>query len=92
MAEKRWSLDFSYAETSRRWQDGVVVYHPLSGDTFELNGLADDILCCLDGQPPQTTESLIGQLATLYGEAEELPRIVGDTLQSLQESQLVRAL
>jgi PqqD family protein of HPr-rel-A system len=70
----------------------VVVYHPLSGDTFELNGLADDILCCLDGQPPQTTESLIGQLATLYGEAEELPRIVGDTLQSLQESQLVRAL
>jgi PqqD family protein of HPr-rel-A system len=92
MAEKRWSLDFSYAETSRRWQDGVVVYHPLSGDTFELNGLADDILCCLDGQPPQTTGSLIGHAATLYDEIEELPRIIDDTLRFLEEHQLVRAL
>jgi PqqD family protein of HPr-rel-A system len=92
MDEVKWCLDFSYAEASRRWQDGAVVFHPLSGDTFELNGLADHILCCLDGQHPQTTESLIGQAAALYVEVEELPRIVGDTLHSLQQCQLVRAL
>jgi PqqD family protein of HPr-rel-A system len=92
MGEVRWCLDFSYAETSRRWQDGAVVFHPLSGDTFELNGLADHLLRCLDGQQSQTTESLIGQAAALYVEIEELPQIVGETLHSLQECQLVRAL
>lgn len=92
MDDVRWSLEFNYAEVSKRWQDGAVVFHPLSGDTFELSDLADDLLCCLDGQPPQTTESLIGQIAALYGEAEDLPLIVGDILQSLQDNQLVRVL
>ncbi|MFC6668953.1 HPr-rel-A system PqqD family peptide chaperone [Marinobacterium aestuariivivens] len=92
MDDVRWSLEFNYAEASKRWEDGAVVFHPLSGDTFELSDLADDLLCCLDGQPPQTTESLIGQIAALYGDAEDLPLIVGDILQSLQDNQLVRVL
>nr|WP_067297894.1 HPr-rel-A system PqqD family peptide chaperone [Marinobacterium profundum] len=92
MDKVKWCLDFSYAEASKHWEDGVVVFHPFSGDTFELNELADHLLCCLDGHPPQTTESLIGQAAGCGVEAETLPRIVVETLQSLQECQLVRAL
>ncbi len=86
-----WSLEFCYADVVRRWPDGVVVFHPLSGDTFELNELSDAILCCLDGQPPLTTAELTAQIARLYDETEELPVIVGNTLRQLQTSRLVQA-
>ena len=92
MSETRWCLDFSYAESSKRWQGGAVFFHPLSGDTFELNCLADDILRYLDVQHAQTTESLISQLTAVYGDVEDLPLIVRDTLCFLQDQQLVCVL
>lgn len=77
----------------RSWDDGVVVFDAVSGDTHLLSQFAGEILQLLE-QRPLTSVSLARELAKIFTDwdEDEAPAVLESVLSELQNIDLIRGI
>lgn len=85
-----WSLVRVGELHSHCWDDGAVVFDPVSGGTHHVGLLAIELLSSLERTPKMSSHAFLEELSDVFDDGENGLMIIEDALSQLEALGLVR--